>query len=106
MCIASFFGNVLCFDVSEATVIRAAGKGVSAIKLKEGDRVFAAELATNPDSGPVVGTADGREAIVRPAKYRGSRGDTGKLPLRGTRLAVWKRGPDVRLDGRVTEGEA
>ncbi len=107
VCLASFYGNVLCFDVNEATVIRAAGKGVSAIKLKEGDRVFACELSTNPEAGPVIGTADGREAIVRPGRYTGSRGDTGKLPLRGTRLAVWKRSADVRLEvPRVTEGEA
>jgi DNA gyrase subunit A len=107
VCLASWFGNVLCFDVTEAGVIRAAGKGVAAIKLKDGDRVFACELTTDPEAGPTVGTADGREAVARFGKYRGSRGDTGKLPLRGTRLATWKRQPEVRLDApRVTEGEA
>jgi DNA gyrase subunit A len=107
VCIASFEGNVLCFTVSDVPVLKAAGKGVIGIKLKDGDRVFAWELTSDSQSGPTVVTALGREEIVRPSKFTAARAGFGRALFRRGHFAVWKRGPEVRLDTpRVTEGEA
>jgi DNA gyrase subunit A len=106
-CIASFEGSLLCFPVGEIPVIRAAGKGVLAIKLKEEDRVFAWELSTEPNNGPIVVTALGREEIVRPAKFSGARAGRGHAIFRRGHFALWKRLAEVRLEApRVAEGEA
>ncbi|MDP2312420.1 MAG: DNA topoisomerase IV subunit A [Pseudomonadota bacterium] len=107
VCLASFEGSVLTFGVWEVPVIRAAGKGVIAIKLKETDRVFAWELSTDAMSGPTVVTALGREEIVRPNKFEGPRAGRGHPVFKRGSFVTWKRVPEVRLDmPRVTEGEA
>ncbi len=112
VCVASFEGAVLCFTVDDVPVIRAAGKGVIAVKLKESDRVFAWELTSDPSTGPTVVTALGREEVVRPARFTAARAGLGKALFTGqgkrsATLALWKRGPEVRLDlPRTPEGEA
>jgi DNA gyrase subunit A len=100
VCIASREGNVLTFPVEEAPIVRAAGKGTLAIKLKDTDRVFACEPSTDPTSGPAVLTGLGREEIVTPKKYRGGRGARGQALFRRGFFSVWKRAPEIRL-GRV-----
>ena len=107
VCVASFEGNLLCFGVAEVPVIKASGKGVIAIKLKETDRVFAWELSTDPQQGPLVVSALGREELVKPSKYAGARAARGHGIFRRGHFALWKRGPEVRLNApSVTEGEA
>ena len=97
VCLASREGNVLTFPGEEAPVVKAAGKGTLAIKLKETDRVFAFELSHELTAGPSVLTALGREEIVTPKKYTGSRGARGHALFRRGYFALWKREPEVRL---------
>lgn len=105
ICLASVEGNVLTFPVAEAGVLKSAGKGVTAIKLKDTDRVFAFELSTAPDRGPEVLTALGRAEVVRPAKYRGARAARGQQLFRRGYFAQWKREPEVKLGPpKVVEG--
>ncbi len=97
VCIASKEGNVLTFVTAEAPLVRAAGKGTLAVKLRDEDRVFAVELSTDPAAGPLVLTALGREEIVRPGKYAGSRGARGQALFRRGYFALWKRPAEIRL---------
>ncbi|MDP2310437.1 MAG: DNA topoisomerase IV subunit A [Pseudomonadota bacterium] len=107
VCVASFEGSLLCFPVWDVTVIRAAGKGVIGIKLKETDRVFAWELTLDVNAGPNLVTALGRDEVVRPSKFNGPRAGKGHAVFRRGHFALWKRIPEVRLGTpRVTEGEA
>jgi len=97
VCLASLEGNVLAFPVSEAAVLKGAGKGLTALSLKSPDQVYAVEPSTDLNAGPVVLTALGREVIVTPKAYRGRRGAKGQSLFRRGYFAQWKRGPVVRL---------
>lgn len=89
--------RALCFPVSEITLVRGAGKGVIAIKMDKGDIVAGFKLVNDTKSGLQVETARGRELIIHPKKYGGSRAAKGsKILQRGT-LSDWTR-PMLRLD--------
>jgi DNA gyrase subunit A len=105
-CIASREGNLLCFPVMEAPAMKGAGKGTLAIKLKDTDRAFAFELSTEAGSGPLVLSALGREEIVRPSKYAGSRGARGHAVFRRGSFALWKRPAEIRIDDGRKSPEA
>ena len=90
-CMATKDGNALTFPVSEANLLKAAGKGTTAIKLKAEDAVIAYELSSEPRSGPIVHTSNGREVIVTPKKFGGSRAARGKSVIRRGGLGDWKR---------------
>jgi DNA gyrase subunit A len=97
VCLATTAGNVLAFPLTEAKILKAAGKGTTAIKLKSGDAVFAFELAPTERSGPKVFTNNGREVVVNARKFGGSRAARGKAVIRRGGLERWEREPFVFL---------
>ena len=89
--------RALCFQVSEITLVRGAGKGVIAIKLDASDTVQGFTLVNNENDGLLVSTSRGRDVLIKPKKYGASRASKGsKLLQRGT-LSEWVR-PMMRLD--------
>jgi DNA gyrase subunit A len=89
--------RLLCFPVSEITLVRGAGKGVIAIKMDAGDMVEGFELTNDEKSGIVVQTDRGREITVHPKKYGGSRAAKGNKLLQRGSLNKWSS-PLLRLD--------
>ena len=78
VCVASQLGRAMVFSSDEVPVLRAAGKGVTGIKLRPEDAVMACELGVSSLDGPLVITGQGRELVVRERKFgiskRGARG--------------------------------
>jgi DNA gyrase/topoisomerase IV subunit A len=108
VCLASLFGNVLTFPMNEVGVLKAAGKGLTALTLNDEDSVFAAEPSVDLKAGPHVLTALGREEVITPARFGGKRAARGKSLFKRGNFAKWTRVPDVRLGKPVekpTEGE-
>ena len=89
--------RLLCFPVSEITLVRGAGKGVIAIKMDAGDTVEGFELTRDAKSGLIVKTDRGRELTVHPKKYGGSRAAKGNKLLQRGSLGPWTR-QLLRLD--------
>lgn len=106
VCLASTQGNVLAFLASEIPVLRGAGKGVMAMKLREDDTVFAYELHHDNNTGPSVLTQLGREEVVTAKKYGGARASRGSQLFRRGYFAVWRRPPVIALTKGSSEGEA
>jgi DNA gyrase/topoisomerase IV subunit A len=97
MSIASEGGRALCFPAVQAKFIRGAGKGVIAMKLRDGDSVLAFELTRHKFEGAQVRTAQGREETVRPSKFGGSRAGRGAVVLKRGRFVEWTE-PILRYD--------
>jgi DNA gyrase subunit A len=96
VCVASRGGRASVFPASEVAVLRAAGKGVTGLKLKPDDELVAFELASGPMEGPVVVTSFGRELEVRERKFGlSARGSRGKVVLVRGSIEAWRRGPAV-----------
>jgi DNA gyrase subunit A len=96
--VATNQGRAMLFPVSEVPVLRAAGKGVTGIKLRDGDELIAAELARGSLAGPTVHTSFGRELVVRERKFGVSkRGGRGKVVLKRGTIDIWDRGPTLAL---------
>ncbi len=95
ICVASIEGNALSFPVAEAHILKAAGKGTTAIKLKKTDHVFAFELGCKETDGPTVHTTNGREIVVNARHYGGARAARGKAVIRRGGLENWTREPFV-----------
>ena len=89
--LASEAGRALTFPVSEAKFIRGAGKGVIAIKLRDGDQILAFELTRHKFEGAQVRTPQGREETVRPSKFAGKRAARGSVVLKRGRFVEWTR---------------
>jgi DNA gyrase subunit A len=99
--VATEQGNALAFPIAEAAALKAPGKGTTAIKLKDDDRVFAFELCTDERTGLVVQTNNGRVFEVTPRTCGGARAARGKSVIRRGGLGGWKR-PVVVFTGRTT----
>ncbi len=95
--IATRGARALCFPVEDAKIVRGAGKGVLAIKLRPTDAVFAFELTEQRLSGALVKTAQGREVIVRPSKFTGRRAGKGAVVLRRGGFVSWEQEAMVSL---------
>ena len=89
--------RLLCFPVSEITLVRGAGKGVIAIKMDDGDTVEGFELTRDAKAGLKVQTDRGRELTIHPKKYGGSRAAKGNKLLQRGSLSPWTR-QLLRLD--------
>ena len=86
----------LAYDPKQhAFVVRGAGLGVTAMKLNEGDTVFAFELARTPAEGALVKTPQGREEIARLSKFGGKRGDKGGVVIKRGGFVEWVRTPQL-----------
>ncbi|HJN72477.1 MAG TPA: DNA topoisomerase IV subunit A [Myxococcota bacterium] len=101
--IATTKGRMLVYPAAEVNTVRAAGKGVLAIKLNTGDSVLAFELTTERFGGATVRTTQGREETARPSKHLGKRADRGSVVLRRGGFSEWLQEPQVLL-GPAEEG--
>jgi DNA gyrase subunit A len=102
LALATARGRGLVFPADEITVLKAAGKGVTGIKLQEeDDAVFAAALVAGPDDGPVVVANRGDTFHIVASVYAGSRAANGKTLFRDkkTRLVAWKNREPVVATG-------
>ena len=91
VCVVSKGGNALVFPLSEVPVLKAAGKGVTGIKIEDGDQVFACELVTNPELPLVVVDDQAREYKVAEGPMRlGGRGDKGRSFFRRGEFVEWR----------------
>lgn len=95
MSLASEGGNMLAYPIAELPVVKAAGRGITAMKLNEGDTVFAFELARTPAEGALVKTPQGREEIARLSKFGGKRGDKGGVVIKRGGFVEWVRTPQL-----------
>jgi DNA gyrase subunit A len=102
--IATVGGNALAFAVNEVTVLKGAGKGVTGIKLKSGDSVLAFELVSEPRDGVKVQTTRGRDVLVSPKKYGGSRAGRGQSVIQRGGFQDWAPAME-RLDLQFGSGE-
>jgi DNA gyrase/topoisomerase IV subunit A len=84
------------FPVAEVGVLKAAGKGVTGIDLRDGDAVLAFELARDAVSGPRVVTMNGRAIDVTEKEFgMGARGNRGNVVLKRGSIDTWSRAPVV-----------
>ncbi len=96
VCLASTGGRVTVFLATEIPVLKAAGKGVAGLKLREDDGIMAFELASGPMEGPSVTTSFGRALEVRERTFGLSkRGSRGKVVLKRGSIDTWRREPMV-----------
>nr|MBA2322328.1 DNA topoisomerase [Deltaproteobacteria bacterium] len=106
-CIATRQGRAAVFPVMEIGVLKAPGKGVTGIKLREDDRVMAFDLARAKADGITVITALGREVVVSPGE-RGfqdtPRGGRGKVVLQRGTIDTWVRSGPVIIGDRHSDG--
>jgi DNA gyrase subunit A len=97
--IASTQGRATVFRAGDIPLLRAAGKGVTGIKLKPEDGVMACELATSTMEGPHVVTSFGRDLVVRERKFGlNKRGARGRVVLKRGTIDTWRRQPLILLD--------
>jgi DNA gyrase subunit A len=90
VCVASRQGRAMCFDVGELPILRAAGKGVTGIKLHEGDTLLAMALSLDPTRGVRVVTEQGKEYNVCEKEFKlSSRGAIGRVLLKRGVLTEW-----------------
>ncbi|MFT7520503.1 MAG: DNA gyrase subunit A [Kiritimatiellia bacterium] len=96
--VATSGGRAMLFKADDVSILRAAGKGVMGIKLRDDDRVMCMELATKSLDGPTVITGNGRELVVRERKFGVStRGGRGNVVLKRGSIDTWVREPIVAL---------
>ena len=106
LALATRQGRAMLFDVEEIPVLKAAGKGVTGIKLRDGDEVVAAQCVLGSLQGPTVHTSFGRELVVRERKFGiGKRGGRGRVVLKRGTIDQWDRGPVLAL-GRTNDPPA
>ena len=97
-------GRAIVFEVSEVPILKAAGKGVLGIKVRDDDEVMAFELARSSLDGPTVTTSFGRELVVRERKFGVSkRGGRGKVVLKRGSIDAWRREAVLRLDDKADD---
>jgi DNA gyrase subunit A len=101
--LASHQGRALAFQVEDVNILKAAGKGVMAMKLRTDDRIFAFELSTSTIRGACVHTERGRELMVTPRRFGASRAGRGAVVLKRGNFVDWAREPVIILD--KAEGE-
>ena len=95
--LATAGGNMLTYPAAELKALTGVGKGVMAIKLREGDRVLAFELTREYYGGATVITTRGREETARPSKHAGPRGGKGAAVIRRGGFERWVRRPRIEL---------
>jgi DNA gyrase subunit A len=101
--VATRLGNAMAFPVSEVPILRAPGKGVTGIKLRDDDQVLAFVLASTDDDGAQVVTSFGREVAVTARAFPdGGRGLRGRALLKRGTIDLWRRpGPVIALGDKT-----
>ncbi len=88
VCLASRWGRGLVFTVEEVPLRKAAGKGVRAMALLQGDAVLGVQLSTKKTVGLKTKTPRGRLELVRATKYAGRRAAKGRIIVKTGRLEM------------------
>jgi len=101
--LATAGGRALAFPVRQSKLVKAAGKGVLAIKLRPEDAVMAFELAQSSVGGALVRTSRGRELKVTPRRFGGPRAGRGSVVLKRGGFTEWLREPVVIIDEKGEE---
>jgi DNA gyrase subunit A len=103
VCLATRNGRATVFPAAEIPILKAAGKGVTGIKIgKDGDAVVAFDVVATAADGPTVTTSFGRDVVVRERSFGlNKRGGRGKVVLRRGTIDTWHRPPEVRLGDDV-----
>jgi DNA gyrase subunit A len=89
VCIVSQKTRALCFSVSEITLVRGAGKGITSAKLDSNDRIAAFTISDNKKHGVVVESSRGRAFKITPKLYEGKRASRGSILLKRDALKDW-----------------
>ena len=87
--IVSHSTRALSFPVSEITLVRGAGKGVTSAKLDPKDRILAFKISSKPNDTLEVETTRGRIFNIGPKLYSAKRASKGKLLLKRDKLKDW-----------------
>jgi DNA gyrase subunit A len=109
VCVATRQGRAAVFPVSDVGILKAPGKGVTGIKLRDEDRVMAFDLARSKTEGITVITALGREVFVSPGERSFAdtpRGGRGKVILQRGTIDTWVRSGPVIQGDRTPTAEA
>ena len=83
--------RALSFLVSEITLVRGAGKGVTSAKLDSGDRILAFKVSSKANDGLEVETSRGRVFNITPKLYSAKRASRGKVLLKRDKLKSWQQ---------------
>ncbi|MBX2802976.1 MAG: DNA topoisomerase IV subunit A [Myxococcales bacterium] len=97
VCLATRGGRATSFSVLTVPVLKAPGKGVGGIKVRDDDAVMAFELADDENSGPTVTTSFGRDLVVNDKFGSDSYGGRGKVVLKRGSIDEWHRRPALLL---------
>ena len=96
--IATRGGRAMVFLADDVSILKAAGKGVTGIKLRDGDQVMAFALSPDANGGVDVVTNRKREVHVSERAFGlSTRGSRGCVVLQVGSIDEWKRSPDVWL---------
>jgi DNA gyrase subunit A len=90
-------GQALALPVEEVNLVRGPGRGVTLIKLKEGDVVIGAAVVKGGVGGLLIQPARGGELLVEAQAVRGGRATAGKAAAKKLGPCVWRPSPE-RLD--------
>jgi DNA gyrase/topoisomerase IV subunit A len=81
----------MVFPASDVTILKAAGKGVTGIKLHDGDAVFAFDLSSDPVVGVEILTEQGRQVNVCEKEFKlSNRGARGRALLKRGSIVEWR----------------
>ncbi|MEZ4240655.1 MAG: DNA topoisomerase (ATP-hydrolyzing) [Myxococcota bacterium] len=96
VCLATRGGRAMVLAADDLPVLKAAGKGVTAIKVGPKDAVMACELGTDEGGGPVVVTSKGRNVVVGERTFaRSTRGGKGNVVLKVGSIDQWLQSPVI-----------
>ena len=97
VCMASKKTRALSFLVSEITLVRGAGKGITSAKIDKDDRLHAFTITGNRKIGLLVESSRGREFKITPKLHEGKRATRGAILLKRDALKEWSP-PMIRYD--------
>ena len=89
VCMTSQKTRALAFSVSEITLVRGAGKGITSAKLDKDDRLHAFTITGNRKEGLIVESSRGREFKITPKLHEGKRASRGSVLLKRDGLKDW-----------------
>ena len=97
--------RALAFPVSEITLVRGAGKGITSAKLDKDDRLHAFTVTGNRKEGLIVESSRGREFKITPKLHEGKRATRGAVLLKRDGFKDWTA-PLLRFDEMYKHEEA
>ncbi|MAA80662.1 MAG: DNA topoisomerase [Deltaproteobacteria bacterium] len=89
VCMTTQKTRALAFSVSEITLVRGAGKGITSAKLDKDDRLHAFTVTGSRKEGLVVESSRGRDFKITPKLHEGKRASRGTVLLKRDALKEW-----------------